>query len=214
MLLFVQFSYHFSPSIATRFSEFPYISGKWLSEHLVVEAGEFRENSLEEELFGESESWHAWEGNIVELGALGSEDVVITDVAGFFAFGGDNDASSDQICLTLPTIIPLLTLLQLQPLQAIPSIRIKTNSPTPRHYKVNLRHISLLLQNIPVISIIQKFPRHETKSHFIRKIRIKFLSQPEKGLERGFLENVFKQELTHDVVLYVEGDAVEVFFFL
>ena len=43
---------------------------------------------------------------------------------------------------------------------------------------------------------------------------VEFLSGAEKGLVGSFVKNVFKQELAHDLVLYFEGDVVEVFLLL
>jgi len=82
----------------------------------------------------------------------------------------------------------------------------------PGHYKVDFRHVTFLLEDVAVVGVIQEFSRHEAKSDFICKVRVEFFSRPEKALKRRLLKNVLKQELAHDVVLYIERYAIKVLF--
>ena len=99
MLLLIQFAYHFSPLISTRFPKLTNIVGKRLSKHFIMQAWELFEDCLKHELLCESVCRDARKSDIVELGSFACQDVIVADIAGFALTHCNNDASTLEIWL-------------------------------------------------------------------------------------------------------------------
>ena len=177
-----------------------------------MEAGEFLEQMLEHESFGQGICRHAGQGTIVELRPFAGHDVVVTYVAVAHLFHGNENSFSGHVS---PSVHFVIVTLQLESVQVLLGGKgIERYCPFAVHYEIDFSDITLFLKDVSIYRIISKLTRHEPKCHMKSEILIIIPTRSEETLERCPLQNILKKELTHQMVLYLERDAVKVLFLL
>lgn len=94
------------------------------------------------------------------------------------------------------------------------SLTVKAVAPLALLDEGNLGHVTLLSNDIPVVDVVLRVsvaPRHESERDLVSKGGVEVVTNLKEILKGRLFENVFVQELSHNVVLNLEGDGFEVF---
>jgi len=197
-----------STLLSARLAELLDVAREGLGEHLTVKTRELLEDGLEDELLRQSERLNLGQGHVEELGALRSEDVVITNVAKVDSAHGDQDALLGEVFWTTR----LLVLVVKRERLAVRVERVVRDSPLAINDEVDLSDVALLLKNVAILFSRHELTRHESEGDLVDEVGVKFTAQSEEGSESRFVDDVLEQELAHDVLLDLERNGVEVLF--
>lgn len=80
--------------------------------------------------------------------------------------------------------------------------------------KIDLAHLVLLMVDVPIFRRVVKLPWHEAKRNLIHEVLVVVLARLKEILESFCIQNIFEQELTHDMLLNLVRHRVEVRFLL
>lgn len=144
----------------------------------------------------------------MELRSFRCQDVVIAKVASSLCALGNIVTLFNHVCWHCNFWVSLI----IKDIWCILSdnVGVESDGPITFNHKVDLRDVSLLLNDVAIICCGLVVSWHEPESNLVDEVTFDFWRNREEKVECRLLHNILKQKLCHNYVLNFEGNRVKV----